>query len=128
MNTNKEKDYLQGLFRQLPEEPLPVDFRMQIMQQIQEEALRVKKRNERLSWAALIIASLVILTLGVLAVIRLGMPKISFNISMEALQTIPFYLYIALLAGLLLFADHYFRKRYKEKKSKDFFSEISNER
>ncbi|MDF9829300.1 hypothetical protein [Parabacteroides sp. PF5-6] len=119
MNTNREEDYLQGLFRQLPVEPLPVDFRMQLMQQIQEEALRVKKRNERLSWAALIIASLVILTLGVLAVIRLGIPKISIDISMEAMQTIPFYLYIAGLAGLLLFADHYFRKRYRAKHKDD---------
>jgi len=119
MNTNKEKDYLQGLFSQLPEEPLPSDFRIQIMQQIQEEAIRVKKRNERLSWAALIFASLAILTLGILAVIHLGIPKLSFDISIEAIQTIPFYLYIAFLAFLLLFADHYFRKKYKEKKKED---------
>lgn len=115
MNTNKEKDYLQGLFSQLPEAPLPTDFRLRIMEQIQEEAVRIKKRNERLSWAALIVASLTILTLGILAVIRLGLPKLSFTISMEAIQTIPFYLYIAFLAFLLLSADHYFRKRYKEK-------------
>ncbi len=119
MNTNKEKDYLKGLFSQLTEEPLPEDFRVQIMRQIQKEAIRVKKRNERLSWAALIFASLVIFALGILAVVYLGVPKLSFDISMGAIQTIPFYFYIAFLAFLLLFADHYFRRKYKEKQKEN---------
>jgi len=123
MNTNKrntinsesEKDYLQGLFQRLPEEPLPFEFRTQIMQQIMQETIRLKKRNQRLSWIALIFASIIILGLGALAIIYIGFPMNSFSLSMEALQTVPFYIYIAFLALLLLFADHYFRKRYKQK-------------
>jgi fatty acid desaturase len=115
MNANKENDYLKDLFTRLPEEPLPTDFRVRLMQQIQEEAVWIKKRNERLSWIILILASLAMLTLGILAVIYLGIPKFSFEISTEAIQTFPFYLYIAFLVFLLLFADHYFRKKYREK-------------
>lgn len=115
MKTNNDKDYLEGLFRQLPQEPLPVDFRMRIMQQVSQEALRVKKRNERWSWVALIVASLVVLGLGVGAFLYIGVPKISLSISLQALKTVPFYLYIAFLGFLLLCADHLFRKRYREK-------------
>ncbi|MDR2969232.1 MAG: hypothetical protein LBV32_06460 [Tannerellaceae bacterium] len=115
MNTNEEKDYLKELFGRLQEEPLPENFRMQIMQQIREEAVWIKKRNECLSWITLILASLAILTTGILAVIYLGIPKFSFEISMEAIQTLPFYLYIVFPVSALLFADFYFRKKYKEK-------------
>lgn len=115
MNANKENDYLKDLFGRLPEEPLPADFRVQIMQKIREEAIRAGKRNERLSRFCLILASLVMLALGIAAVIYLGVPKFSFTISAEAVQTLPFYLYIAFLAFLLLFADHYFRKKYRER-------------
>lgn len=116
MNTPNEKDPLQAWFNQLPEEPLPTDFRMRLIHEIQREARRVKKRNERLSWAALILASFSILALGVLALIHLGLPKLSFRFSPEAIETTPFYLYIAFLAALLLFADHYLRKRYFKSK------------
>lgn len=115
MKINREKDYLEGLFRQLPEETLPSDFRMRIMQQITEETERVKRRNRYLSWVALVVASIVILGLGILAIIHIGFPKITVTISMDALKTIPFYVYIAFLAFLLLLGDHYFRKRYREK-------------
>lgn len=117
MKTKQDKDLLANLFKQLPEEPLPTDFRANMMQQIMAEAERVKKRNERLSLLAIILASLVILGLGVVAFIYLGIPKVSISLSVSTLTTIPFYLYIGGIVLLLLWADYSFRRKYKEKHS-----------
>lgn len=112
---NNDKDFLEGLFEQLPEKPLPVDFRERIMRQIAEETVRVGKRNERLSWIALIAASILILGLGVVAFLYMGMPRISLSVSVQALETVPFYVYIASLTLLLLLGDYLFRKKYRKK-------------
>lgn len=113
---NNDKDFLEGLFGQLPEKPLPVDFRERIMRQIAEETARVGKRNERLSWIALIAASILILGLGVAAFLYMGgMPRISLSVSAQALGIVPFYVYIASLTLLLLLGDYLFRKKYRKK-------------
>lgn len=112
---NNNKDYLHDLFSQLPEKQLSPDFRMRMMRQIEQEALRIQKRNRRFSWLALGLASAGLLVLGILTLIHLELSLPSFRLSAEALATVPFYLYIVFLAFLLLLADHYLRKRYREK-------------
>ena len=47
MDSNKKNpDILESLFRQMPEEELPASFRLNVMQQIAKETVKVKKRNE----------------------------------------------------------------------------------
>ena len=47
MDSNqKQPDILENLFRQMPEEELPASFRLNVMQQIAKETVKVKKRNE----------------------------------------------------------------------------------
>ena len=59
MDSNKKNpDILESLFRQMPEEELPASFRLNVMQQIAKETVKVKKRNEWFGLAAVIVASL----------------------------------------------------------------------
>jgi hypothetical protein len=114
MNKEEEKDILKDLFNQMPrEEEPPVDFRQKVMERIYAEAIRIKKRNERLGLLSIIAASLFIIVLAVTSVVYLGLPKIEW----ASLPSIPFYLYIGVLALLLLFADYKLRKSYKKKHS-----------
>ncbi len=119
MNTNnKNDDALRNLFHRLPEEELPVSFREKMMEKVMHEAIRIKKRNERLSLLALILACLFIVALAVLSIIYMKLPKIEF--SMPELTSMPFYLYIGVLALILLGGDYLFRKRYMKKHRNDF--------
>lgn len=113
MNKNNEKDYLKNLFRQLPEEPLPFDFRTTMMQRVMAETTRVKKRNERLGLMAVILAALAMIGLCIAAIIYMEVPRISLSI--QAVASAPFYIYIGILALLLLWGDYVMRKRYREK-------------
>ena len=112
-NNKKQNDLLENLFRQMPEEPLPASFRSNVMQQILAEAVRIKKRNERLGLIAVIAASVIMLALAVVALLYLEIPKMTFRI--PNLTSVPFYLYIGGLGLLLLWGDHIIRKKYKEK-------------
>ena len=110
---SKNIDPLKKLFQQMPEETIPAHFRTNMMQQILTESIRIRKRNERLAFISVILASLVIVSLGIVALIYLDIPKIS--IKMPSLTLVPFYVYIGILSLLLLWADHTLRKKYKEK-------------
>lgn len=108
MNKKKNPDILEGLFRQMPEEELPASFRLNVMQQIAREAIRVRKRNERLGLAAVIAASLLMLAMAVISFFYMEVPRISWpKIDMTAFS---FYFYIGTLTLLLLFLDYKLRK------------------
>jgi hypothetical protein len=110
----KEKDILKDLFDRTLREEAPVEFRQKVMQQIYTEAVRIKKRNERLGLLSIIAASLFIIVLAGTSIAYLGLPKIEW----ASLPSIPFYLYIGALTLLLLFADYKLRKSYKKKHSR----------
>jgi hypothetical protein len=113
MNTN-EKDWLKPLFSHLPKEEPQASFREDMMQRIMAEAVRIKKRNERISWLLVILASLAIIGLSVAAIVTYaGIPKITWRI--PDLTAISFYFYIGALSILLLAIDHFFRQAYKKK-------------
>jgi hypothetical protein len=116
MNKEEEKeDILKGLFKQMPyQEELPAGFRQKIMQQVCAEAVRIKKRNERLGLLSIIAASLLIIVLAATSIVYLGLPRIDW----ASLPSIPFYLYIGSLTLLLLFVDYKLRKSYKKKHSR----------
>lgn len=113
MNTEQKKsDLLESLFRNMPEEALPASFRIQVMQQVMKEAVKIKKRNERLGLLAVILASLAMITLAALAFLymdlpRITMPKIDFS-------AFSFYLYIGILSLFLLFLDYKFRQAFRK--------------
>lgn len=113
MNRKNENDFLKDMFRKLPEEKLPQDFRMQMMQKITAEAARIRKRNERLGLLSIIAASLVIVGLAVAALLYLKLPEI--EISLTSLASVPFYFYIGALVLLLLTGDYIMRRQYRKK-------------
>lgn len=119
MNTyNKQTDPLNQLFRKLPEEQLPDSFRSHMMEQIIKESIKAKKRNERMSLLAAILASLVMIALGVISFIYMEIPKISIAFSKpdySSFSSFSLYIYIGILALLLLFADYKMRQAYKKK-------------
>ena len=64
INTNKEQpDLLGDLFKRIPEEELPASFRSNVMRQIMLESAKAKKRDERFSLLAAIVASLIMIPL-----------------------------------------------------------------
>lgn len=82
-----------------------------------QEAVLMKKREERLGLLITIGLGLLILALGIVALIVLEVPKVEFR--MPNLTTVPFYIYIGGLVFLLLAADYKLRKRFYEKHSKE---------
>ncbi len=123
MNTRNQQDPLRKLFTQLPKEKLPESFRSTLMQQIRAEAARIKKRNERLSMAAIIGASVFMLGLGILGFLYtdITIPEIDLSIpamkwpKIPSFTSVPLYLFIGILSLLLLFGDYQMRKAYRRR-------------
>ena len=68
INTNKEQpDLLGDLFKRIPEEELPASFRSNVMRQIMLESAKAKKRDERFSLLAAIVASLIMISLAIVS-------------------------------------------------------------
>ena len=106
MDSNKKNpDILESLFRQMPEEELPASFRLNVMQQIAKETVKVKKRNEWFGLAAVIVAAafLFYMDFPQITVPKITWPKIDLPI-------FSFYFYIGILTLFLLFLDYKLRK------------------
>ena len=114
---NNHTDPLKELFSVLPEKDLPASFRQNVMQAVQEEAVRTTKRNERLWLFATIAIACVILALGIFALSYLDIPPIEWRI--PDLSSFTFYFFIGSLAFILLICDYKFRKRFNEKHQED---------
>jgi hypothetical protein len=118
---NRHADPLKPIFRRLPEEVLPETFRSGTMEKILREAVRIKKRNERLMLAAVVAASLVMAGLGMAVFVYLKVPGWSFSFRMPDVASclsLPFYIHIGTLSLILLFTDYRIRKAY-DRKHKD---------
>jgi hypothetical protein len=109
----REKDQLKALFNQMPKEDLPPSFREKMMQKVLLEAVRIKKRNERIGFLLVVLASLFMVILAGLSFWHLDLPKAGLHI--PELTTLPFYTYIGALVLLLLYADYKFRQLYRRK-------------
>ncbi len=114
MSTHKEQpDLLGDLFKRIPEEDLPSSFRSNVMRQIMLESVKAKKRNERFSLIAAILASLIMIFLAVVSFIYMDIPKIAIPaISTSALA---FYVYIGAITLVLLFVDYKLRNLFHKK-------------
>ena len=112
INTNKEQpDLLGDLFKRIPEEELPASFRSNVMRQIMLES--AKKRDERFSLLAAIVASLIMISLAIVSFVYMEIPKIAIpTISTSALA---FYLYIGAITLILLLADYKLRNLFHKK-------------
>ena len=76
INTNKEQpDLLGDLFKRIPEEELPASFRSNVMRQIMLESAKAKKRDERFSLLAAIVASLIMISLAIVSFVYMEIPK-----------------------------------------------------
>lgn len=120
MNTNK--DILENLFNQVPNERLSDNFRSKLMIKIQAEAIRAHRRKERLGLLCVIIASLIMLAMAVISFFycfnwdvnnlqKQQSPIFSFSVITE----FPLYLFIGIAALLLLFGDYLARRYFKKK-------------
>ena len=61
----EKNDILKDLFSRMPEEELPASFRANAIRQIMAEAERIRKRNERWGWIAVIAASLLMVGIAI---------------------------------------------------------------
>ena len=111
INTNKEQpDLLGDLFKRIPEEELPASFRSNVMRL---ESAKAKKRDERFSLLAAIVASLIMISLAIVSFVYMEIPKIAIpTISTSALA---FYLYIGAITLILLLADYKLRNLFHKK-------------
>ena len=114
MNTKQEKDILKDLFRNMQEEPLPASFRMNVMEQITKEAIKIKKRNERMGLIAVILASLFMVALGIAAFLYMDLPKITIEPIHPS--TLHFYLFIGSIVLFLLYLDYRLRRLFHKNK------------
>ena len=109
----EKNDILKDLFSRMPEEELPASFRTNVMKQIMAEAERIRKRNERWGWIAVIAASLLMVGIAIASFLYMNIPPISVQI--PNMSTLPFYAYIGMLALILLGADYKFRQLFKRR-------------
>ena len=112
----KRKDTLRELFSRLPQKQLSEGFRNNMMQRIQQEARRMKRKDERFGLFITVVTAIVILVLGFFALYCLNIPKIEVRI--PDLSTLPFFLYIGVLVSFLLAVDYLLRKHFQKKHSK----------
>lgn len=109
----EKNDILKDLFSRMPEEELPASFRANAMRQIMAEAERIRKRNERWGWIAVIAASLLMVGIAIASFLYMNISSISVQI--PNMSTLPFYAYIGILALILLGADYKFRQLFKRR-------------
>ena len=109
----EKNDILKDLFSRMPEEELPASFRANAMRQIMAEAERIRKRNERWGWIAVIAASLLMVCIAIASFLYMNISPISVQI--PNMSTLPFYAYIGMLALILLGADYKFRQLFKRR-------------
>lgn len=109
----EKNDILKDLFSRMPEEELPASFRANAMRQIMAEAERIRKRNERWGWIAVIAASLLMVSIAIASFLYMNISPISVQI--PNMSTLPFYAYIGILALILLGADYKFRQLFKRR-------------
>ena len=104
------KSTLEQLFVQLPEERLPKDFRVTLMREVMRQAAIKRKRNERLSWLALLLASCALIALAIGSLLYLDFSWSRFELFKG--ESYSFYCSIGALALLLLLADYKLRQLY----------------
>lgn len=130
MKIKNEDDILSNLFREMPDEQLPFDFRSNLMQRIQSEIIGVQRRKERLLMVSAILASLFMVLIAVFLLVfnfssdtidftRLAVPHLRWPQFMELNPAgIHFCVYVGVLVLVLLIADNRIRHAFLKNKEK----------
>lgn len=112
--TNRvQEDRLKSLFKQMPAVSLSEGFRSQMMQRIEKEAVRKRKRQAWLEWSMLILSSTIMIVAAVFGLKELEIPVIRWTQIDTSLLFI--YTYIGSIALFLLWLDYRFRRWYDKK-------------
>lgn len=112
--TNRvQEDRLKALFKQMPAISLSEGFRSQMMQRIEKEAVRKRKRQAWLEWSMLILSSTIMIVAAVIGLKELEIPAIRWPKIDISLLVI--YTYIGSIALFLLWLDYRFRRWYDKK-------------
>lgn len=112
--TNRvQEDRLKSLFKQMPAVSLSEGFRSQMMQRIEKEAVRKRKRQAWLEWSMLILSSTIMIVAAVLGLKELEIPVLRWPKIDTSLLFI--YTYIGSIALFLLWLDYRFRRWYDKK-------------
>ncbi|MCI7357231.1 MAG: hypothetical protein MSK40_05935 [Parabacteroides sp.] len=112
--TNRvQEDRLKSLFKQMPAVSLSEGFRSQMMQRIEKEAVRKRKRQAWLEWSMLILSSTIMIVAAVLGLKELEIPVIRW----PQIDTSLLFIYtdIGSIALFLLWLDYRFRRWYDKK-------------
>lgn len=108
VNENRMDSLLKETFSRLPEERLPEGFRDKLMERIILENERAKRKEERISLIATIVASLMMIAAAILTYIYMDIDWISLPTT--APSTWRFYIYIGGITMLLLYVDYRLRR------------------
>lgn len=108
VNENRMDSLLKETFSRLPEERLPEGFRDKLMERIILENERAKRKEERISLIATIVASLMMIAAAILTYIYMDIDWI--NLPTTAPSTWRFYIYIGGITMLLLYVDYRLRR------------------
>lgn len=137
MNTSN-KDLLDDLFGRLPEEPLPVNFRYNLMAQIREEAVRAQKKKEHYGLLSIVAASVAMIVAAAGILYKYGVmasivgPKATEStplfdipqVNFPDLSDYFFSFYIGMIVLALLVLDYYLRKIFRKHKQKTTPNEL----
>lgn len=109
----ENKDTLKQLFQEMPEDRLSVEFTLNVMQKVRAEAERARRRKVCLNYLWLALASGILISLTIYALCCnslsiFSMPENPFRDLFTG--NLMFYLFIGVLAGVLLALDYRLRK------------------
>ncbi len=110
---NPEEDGMKQWFRQLPDTPLPSDFRTRMMKRIEQEAIRKAQRQTWREWFSVNLASLFLITLAAFCWKFWEFPKL--YIPKIDLSSLDVSFFIGATALFLLLLDYRFRCWYHKK-------------
>lgn len=125
---DKKDDVLKGLLGQLPAEHLPEGFREHLMQRVRKEAARMQRRKERVGLLTVIAGSVCMLLIGFVCIGIYGVDteQVSgvsgsglsgYATSLLKSSYVGFFVYIGILALLLLVVDTWLRKMFFKRRA-----------
>lgn len=125
---NKTEDVLKDLFGQLPTEQLPEGFREHLMQRVLREAVRMQRKKERIGLLTVIAGAVCMLLVGFTCtyLYQANMEQVSglfdaglFGYATSLMKSSygSFFIYVGILALLLLMADTWLRKQFFKRRT-----------
>lgn len=117
INKNDKRDNaIKEALKRRQKETLPSNFSFLLMERIQLEAIKQRKKRTIISWTSLIIATCLLIALGIyLLFFYMKVDFLGFINQIKMPQNaylVCFYIYIALIVIALLCFDRWLRKKF----------------